>query len=129
MNPLEVDPEIQRVNPNYAHVRTRRQGWFGCACCPPNIARLIASLDQYVYTPVVEQAALYVQLYIGGEGEFTLQGRRVSLTMASDYTSTGEVKVIVRPDSPEGMPFTIALRNQTGARFPSCGLMGRNRTG
>ncbi|MCF7754073.1 glycoside hydrolase family 127 protein [Paenibacillus xylanexedens] len=124
VNPLEVDPKMQRVNPNYAHVRTRRQGWFGCACCPPNIARLIASLDQYVYTPAVEQATLYVQLYIGGEGEFTLEGRRAALTMDSDYTSTGDVKLIVRPDSPEGMQFTIALRKPDWCKIPELWING-----
>lgn len=67
VNPLEADPELHKVNPNYAHVRTRRQGWFGCACCPPNIARLLASLDQYVYTADEAASTLYVQLYIGGE--------------------------------------------------------------
>lgn len=124
VNPLEVDPKMQRVNPNYAHVRTRRQGWFGCACCPPNIARLIASLDQYVYTPAVEQATLYVQLYIGGDGEFTLEGRRAALTMDSDYTSTGDVKLIVRPDSPEGMQFTIALRKPDWCKIPELWING-----
>lgn len=124
VNPLEVDPEIQRVNPNYAHVRTRRQGWFGCACCPPNIARLLASLDQYVYTPAVEQATLYVQLYIGGEGKFRLKDKRAALTMISDYTSTGEVKLIVQPDSSEGMEFTIALRKPDWCAIPELWING-----
>jgi len=28
----------------------RRRAWFNCACCPPNIMRLLASLDNYLAT-------------------------------------------------------------------------------
>ncbi|WP_367399898.1 hypothetical protein [Paenibacillus sp. 1781tsa1] len=68
-----------------------------------------------------------MQLYIGGEGEFTkftLQGRRAALTMDSDYTSTGDVKLIVRPDSPEGMQFTIALRKPDWCKIPELWING-----
>ncbi|MFE6079116.1 glycoside hydrolase family 127 protein [Paenibacillus sp. NPDC057886] len=110
VNPLEADPELHKVNPDYAHVRTRRQGWFGCACCPPNIARLIASLDQYVYTTDEAHSTLYVQLYIGGEGHFTFGGNNITLSMESSYTSNGQSTIRINPDSAEGVGFTMALR-------------------
>ena len=40
-----------------------RQSWYACACCPPNIARLICSIGSYAYTQ--EGADLYAQLYLG----------------------------------------------------------------
>ena len=39
-----------------------RQDGFGCACCPPNIARLIASIGGYIYSQSEKQA--YVNLYV-----------------------------------------------------------------
>ena len=44
VNPLEVQPKSLKFNHIYDHVKPVRQRWFGCACCPPNIARLLTSL-------------------------------------------------------------------------------------
>ena len=49
VNPLEVFPEADLKDPNKHHVKIERQKWFACACCPPNIARLLADLGQYIY--------------------------------------------------------------------------------
>lgn len=48
-NPLEADPLASKLNPEKKHISLRRSSWFACACCPANITRLIASLDQYLY--------------------------------------------------------------------------------
>ena len=49
MNALETSPD-GLDNPDRHHVLSHRVDWFGCACCPANVARLIASVDRYVYT-------------------------------------------------------------------------------
>ena len=49
VNPLEVNPKTAEQNPTMRHVKTERQLWFGCACCPPNIARTLASMGNYIY--------------------------------------------------------------------------------
>jgi DUF1680 family protein len=41
VNPLEVHPKSLKFNHIYDHVKPVRQRWFGCACCPPNIARVL----------------------------------------------------------------------------------------
>ena len=53
VNPLEVDPEACKKNTDLAHVKPVRQTWFGCACCPPNIIRTLASLGQYIYLSLI----------------------------------------------------------------------------
>lgn len=50
VNPLEVVPEACHKDSRKGHVKTLRQKWFGCACCPPNIARLVSSVAAYAYT-------------------------------------------------------------------------------
>ena len=46
---------------------TVSQKWFGVACCPPNIARTLASLGQYVYAENPEKRELYVNLFVSNE--------------------------------------------------------------
>lgn len=48
-NPLEVDKN-SKYNPASSHLSMKRLSWFSCACCPANITRLLASLNQYIYT-------------------------------------------------------------------------------
>ncbi|AZN43564.1 glycoside hydrolase family 127 protein [Paenibacillus albus] len=93
VNPLEVHPASCAHNHNYKHVKPERQGWFGCACCPPNIARLLASLGQYIYT--VQDRTLYTHLYIGGQMDWELDGQRVHIVQESDYAWNGKVAMKV----------------------------------
>ena len=41
VNPLEVNPYACHKDSRLRHVKPVRQKWFGCACCPPNIARIV----------------------------------------------------------------------------------------
>lgn len=45
VNPLEVLPEASKSDTRKSHIKPVRQKWFGCACCPPNLARLFSSLE------------------------------------------------------------------------------------
>ncbi len=49
VNPLECVPGISGVSPTHRHDLTQRPGWYACACCPPNAARLISSFGKYAY--------------------------------------------------------------------------------
>ena len=85
-------------NPLASYGSRGRHEWFGCACCPPNIARLLASVGQYIYAHSDE--ALWVNLYVGGTAEATLAGDlSVRLTQETDYPWSGDVKVRVEPET------------------------------
>ena len=58
VNPLESLPEACHKDERKFHVKPVRQKWFGCACCPPNIARLLSSIASYAYTEAED--SLYV---------------------------------------------------------------------
>ena len=49
VNPLEVDPGISGIVPTHRHDLPVRPKWYQCACCPPNVARLIESFGKYDY--------------------------------------------------------------------------------
>ena len=106
VNPLEVYPHACGKNKNYDHVKPERQGWFGCACCPPNVARLLASLGQYIYT--VRNNTIFTNLYIGGELEAQLDEGLVRLKQQSDFPLDGAIHFDIQTDGV--VPFTLALR-------------------
>ncbi len=83
-----------------------RREWFGCACCPPNIARLLASLGGYVYSEGENEAR--VDLYVAGKAEFDLGGHKVALEVKTEYPWKEKVAIKVAPESPT--EFTLALR-------------------
>ncbi|MEK5254130.1 beta-L-arabinofuranosidase domain-containing protein [Paenibacillus sp. FSL F4-0125] len=106
VNPLEVWPQACSCNPDKHHVKSERQGWFGCACCPPNVARLLTSLNQYIYT--VHGDTLYTNLYIGSELTTKLGGAEVTIQQESNYPWKGTVSMKINPAVEA--EFGIALR-------------------
>ena len=94
------------VNPLADGGRHRRQGWFGCACCPPNIARMIASVGGYMYSQT--STAAWVHLYAAGRVELVLGRQRVKLTQTTQYPWRETVRINVEPE--RASVFTIALR-------------------
>lgn len=106
VNPLEVWPQACSCNPGKHHVKAERQGWFGCACCPPNVARLLTSLNQYIYTEHGD--TLYTNLYIGSELKTTLGGTEVAISQQSRFPWDGTVTLKIDPA--EAGEFGMALR-------------------
>jgi hypothetical protein len=89
VNPLASDPEATLRDGTRG-----RQPWFNCACCPPNIARLLASLPGYFYS--VSQDAIWCHLYGAGDARITLgDGRSVTLKQVTHYPWDGDVTVHV----------------------------------
>ena len=105
VNPLEVLPEACHKDERKFHVKPVRQKWFGCACCPPNLARTLSSVSSYAFTE--KDDTLFVHLYIGSDIKKTVNGTDVSVRMTSEFPWNG--KVTLQADSAD-TPFTLALR-------------------
>jgi len=69
VNPLEVCPAFVKENPGKSHIKGTRPAWFGCACCPPNLARTISSVEKYIYT--FAEGRIYAHLYISHTAELS----------------------------------------------------------
>ena len=119
-NPLEVWPEACRNRHDLRHILTERQPWFDCACCPPNIARLLASIPQYIYFQ--EKDTVYVQLFAASEATVELPGGRVILIQETDYPWEEEVVLRVHPEKP--FEFTLAVRIPGWCRDPGLRING-----
>lgn len=91
VNPLEVDPTASKNNPNRKHVLAVRPAWFGCACCPPNLARLVTSLGQYIYG--VKDNKIFVHLYMSNEASLELSNGCANLEMETNYPYEGSINI------------------------------------
>jgi DUF1680 family protein len=81
----------------------RRRIWFNCACCPPNIMRLIASLEHYLATEADD--TLFVHQYTGSR----LAGAGLDLEVATDYPWSGAVylRVLAAPQAAAGLALRV----------------------
>jgi DUF1680 family protein len=120
VNPLEVHPRSLPFNHIYDHVKPVRQRWFGCACCPPNIARTLTSLGHYIYTPRDE--ALYINLYIGNSAEIPVNNQTLRVRISGHYPWQEEIRITI--DSSEPVTHTLALRLPDWCAEPQMTLNG-----
>jgi uncharacterized protein len=98
----------------------RRREWFSCACCPPNIMRLVASAHHYLATTAGD--VLYLQQFAGAGLEANLAGGTLRVEMATSYPWSGTVDVQVRsaPDAACG----LAVRVPAWSRDTSLSVNG-----
>ncbi len=106
-NPLVYDGH-SKINYGLAG----RAPWFGCACCPPNLMRMVASLTGYFYA--VRGDSLYVNFYAQSTGEAKVAGHAVRLVQTTEYPWNGYIKLAVTPAAPA--TFTLRLRIPVWAR-------------
>ena len=105
VNPLEVWEEGWDRDERKLHVKGVRQKWFGCACCPPNIARTVSSVASYAYTE--SEDTLYAHLYMGSELTKKVGDSEVDVKVETALPWDGKVSVKLHG---EGTPMTVALR-------------------
>ncbi len=121
VNPLEVVPAVAKRRYDCHLVKTQRVPWFGCACCPPNVARLLASLGAYAYGQTPDGLALH--LYAGGVVQFAAGAVPVRVHVTTEYPWKERVELSVEPATPA--EFTLHLRLPGWCRTPHLSLNGR----
>lgn len=90
VNPLEVVPQKSKKDPTKSHVKAVRPQWLGCACCPPNLARLITSLEKYIYTQRSDSVLL--NLFIDSQATFSYGDQELSITQKVE--DCGDRKIV-----------------------------------
>ncbi len=84
-----------------------RQAWFSCPCCPPNLARLLASLGSYVYAQSESEAV--VHLYVQGAAQFEFGGQSVTLSQETNYPWDGNVQLRLELEQPTAFGLRLRL--------------------
>jgi hypothetical protein len=83
-------------NPLESNGQHQRQAWFGCACCPSNVARFVPAIPGYVYA--VTDKELYVNLFISNDADITIGKRKVSISQKANFPWDGKVNILVNPE-------------------------------
>ena len=101
-NPLESDASYE-FNRDGGF---RRNPWFECSCCPTNIVRLLPALPGYVLAQKDE--TVYVNLFVSGTEELSLNGQTIQLKQEGHYPWDGYIKLTVETE--QAVKFNLALR-------------------
>ena len=102
-NPLQVREGHMTRGDDHDYQRVE---WFHCACCPPNVMRILASLEHYVLLGGDARAVLHQ--YMTGRYAAAVAGGEVRLDVTTDYPWDGTVTI--RLDRPPAGPWELALR-------------------
>jgi uncharacterized protein len=108
-NPLASYPFInpyERFSGIHTDQHYHRSEWFQCACCPPNLARMVASIGAYFYATTAD--TLYVNLYNPNRTQFKLGGSSVRVEQHTNYPWDNEIQLSFQLDQPA--QFDLALR-------------------
>ncbi len=99
-NLLEVNPEACKKDSRKRYISPVRQKWFGCACCPPNLARIISSLGEYCFAQNDE--TVFINQYVGAK----VKSENADFEIVSSYAVNGRVNIFINPQK----PIKLALR-------------------
>jgi DUF1680 family protein len=120
VNPLETIPTAIACRHDHEHVEAARVEWFGCSCCPPNIARLVASLPGYLYA--TGEDGLRVDHYAESRVEARLGGALVRLAQRTDYPWSGKIELAIECE--REVSFALRLRIPDWSRSWACLVNG-----
>ena len=107
-------------NPLESDGTHRRWDWHRCPCCPPNIARLVASIGAYMYS--YSDAAVAVHLYGESDGKFPLRCGEIALRQRTRYPWDGTVELSV--GAQRAATFDLQLRVPGWADSPELFVNG-----
>ncbi|MBO0132085.1 glycoside hydrolase family 127 protein [Agrobacterium burrii] len=93
-------------NPLESRGKHHRWTWHRCPCCPPNIARLVASVGTFMYGEAKDEIA--VHLYCEGIADLETAGTAVRIRQETAYPLDGAIRLTLEPQQPA--EFTLSLR-------------------
>lgn len=94
------------TNPLESEGQYKRSSWFGCSCCPTNLARFIPTIGGYFYATEGDQ--LYINLYGANKAEIHLPHQTIHVTQQTNYPQSGNIIIHVDPERSQN--FTLKLR-------------------
>ncbi len=104
-NPAEFDAP-------YHDASATRKEWFPCACCPPNLARYMATIPGLMYA--VDDRTIFINLFIGSTTTIPLRDNNVSIIQKTDYPWSGQISLEIDPQTADR--FAVFIRIPGWAR-------------
>ena len=84
-------------NPLESNGQHQRQAWFGCACCPSNVARFVPAIPGYIYA--VTDKELYINLFISNDANILLGKRKIGISQKANFPWDGKVEITINPET------------------------------
>lgn len=100
-------------NPLASNATHERKEWFGTACCPSNIARLVASLGDYIYAKSTN--AIWVNLFVSSNTKIKLADNEVSVNIQTNFPLDGKVKISLAPSAQNKFALHIRIPSWAGS--------------
>ena len=120
VNPLEVTPPLASYRKDLDHVKVQRVEWFGCSCCPPNIARTIASFSQYQYS--VSDRGVFAHQFAHGTATIPFRGTELTVNQTTEYPWDGSVKFTFVQAPASDSSWTFFMRVPSWTTRPSLSI-------
>jgi DUF1680 family protein len=99
-------------NPLESTGRNERSAYFDVACCPANLARLLAQLPGLIYATDGKQ--VFVNLYVSSEADLVVNGAKVHISQTTNYPWDGKVELSVTADKAVSFPLKLRVPGWLG---------------
>lgn len=83
-----------------------RGKWFGCACCPPNVARLLPSIPGYIYAK--SESTVYINLFAQNKANFDFKNQQLNIQQETNFPWNGNIQITITPETET--KFTLKVR-------------------
>ena len=110
VNPLDADGKYP-----FNHGTAGRAPWFGTACCPSNMARLLPQVPGMTYAH--DNGDLYVTFFAESETRVDMDGVDVGIRQTTAYPNDGEVSIEINPTEPVDFRLRLRVPTWTGDQF------------
>ena len=110
VNPLEADGKYP-----FNHGTAGRAPWFGTACCPSNMARLLPQVQGMTYAH--DEENLYLAMYAETSTKLDIAGTSLAISQKTDYPNEGRVEVSLNPEKPASFSLRLRIPTWTGKQF------------
>jgi DUF1680 family protein len=101
-------------NPLASEGEDARSEWFGTACCPSNIARLVESVANYIYAR--SNDAVWINLFIGSTGSVEVKNKKIQIKQVTNYPWDGKVEISVSPEQKSEFDLYIRIPGWAGSQ-------------
>ncbi len=92
-----------------------RSKWFGTACCPANVARLVPQVPAYMYAQ--EGSSVYCLLYAASSTKLEVDGVTINLSQKTEYPYEGKIRFEVDPEKAKRFKLYLRIPTWTGEQF------------
>ena len=110
VNPLEADGKYP-----FNHGTAGRAPWFGTACCPSNMARLLPQVQGMTYAHNSEN--LYFAMYADTSTSLKIGGTDLAINQSTDYPNDGKVQISLSPKKPSNFKVHLRIPTWAGNQF------------